>query len=125
MKKRGKALYVYIFVFIFGMIGFSSLFYYLLHKNNELITEATVTIVEKEIESEFPGLHLQTVNEENSIYTISMSIPKSENKDLNDFFQKWVDQEKQSFMKTVENEQYALSEHNMAHLNIKFETVKV
>lgn len=125
MNKRRKALYVYISVFIFGMIGFSSLFYFLLLKNSAIITEATVTIVDKEIESEFPGLHLQTVSEENSLYTISMSIPKHENENLNDLFEKWVDQEKQSFMKTMENEKHTLTENNMAHLNIKFETVKV
>src|SRR5690625_4545041 len=125
MNKRGKVLYVYIAIFIFGMIGFSSLFYYLLHKNNDLITEATVTVVEEEMESEFPGLHLQTVSEENSTYTISMSIPKTENDDLNELFQMWIDEEKQSFMNTIQDKRHVLTEENMAHLNIKFETIKV
>ena len=76
--------------------------------------------------SVYPGLNIKTETKETNLYTFSVSQPYTENKQINESLDEWINQQKKEFTTEIENQENTLKENEFrAHLNIQLETEKI
>jgi len=74
--------------------------------------------------SKYPGIDLHTETEETDTYTIAISIPTSENEQINAPIHTWIEQQKNNFITEVYSRHEVFKDGFIAHLNIQLETNK-
>lgn len=72
--------------------------------------------------SEFPGLHLRTETEESERYTLSITVPFTNNDELNEPIEAWINETKDEFFAAIEGTDPG---ENIPHLNVQVKTVQV
>lgn len=84
-------------------------------------------IIEKHVDSSvYPGLNIKTTTKETNLYTLSISRPYTENGQINQSINKWIDKEKTEFTSNIEELEDMLKKSDFrAHLNIEVETKQI
>jgi peptidoglycan-N-acetylglucosamine deacetylase len=82
---------------------------------------------EKNVDSNvYPGLNIKTNTKETDLYTLSISQPYTENNEINNRINEWVDKQKKEFISDINKSKKMLGENAFrAHLNIHVETEKI
>ncbi|GAA0595269.1 peptidoglycan-N-acetylmuramic acid deacetylase PdaC [Virgibacillus siamensis] len=79
-----------------------------------------------EYSSVYPGLNIKTKTKETDLYTLSVSQPYTENKQINKPIDEWVDKQKKDFTTGIKKSGNFLKKNDFrAHLNIQAETKKI
>lgn len=91
MKRlRWPAWVVLALLFLFVLVGFNRIL--------ETVTYAQNEKVETKKLSNYPGLHLETRTSETKNYTLAISLPVSDDEQLNHAIQQWIDEQKLNFL---------------------------
>lgn len=75
--------------------------------------------------STYPGLNIETRTKETKHYTLSISSPLTDSKELNTPIQKWIQDQETEFLDEVKANQITLQGDHRGELNIKVETNKI
>lgn len=97
---------------------------YLIHPLHKefIITDhpviASTEAVKHETISQYPGIDLHMKSEENSRYTISLSVPSFEAENIHQEINQWIENERELFLKETENNK---QNKFQTHLNVRLE----
>lgn len=118
MKRlRWPAWVVLALLFLFVLVGFNRIL--------ETVTYAQNEKVETKKLSNYPGLHLETRTSETKNYTLAISLPVSDDEQLNHAIQQWIDEQKTQFLDGVKAHKKLFGKQKRANLTIKVDTTKV
>lgn len=83
--------------------------------------------IEENVEfSVYPGLNIKTTTRESELYTLSISLPYTDNEHINQSLNEWIDEQKEAFTSAVKDSTDMLEKNDFrAHLNIQVETSKI
>lgn len=74
----------------------------------------------------YPGLNIKTTTQETDLYTLSISLPYTDNEQINQSISEWIDKQKEAFTSAVTESTDMLVKNDFrAHLNIQVETKEV
>lgn len=118
MKRRNYLLGGFSLVMLIGVIAFGASL--LFTKSPEAAEEV---IVSSEI---YPGLNLKTTTQEADIYTLFVSQPYTNDKEIDEPIEELIDQHRNDFMAEVKEAEPMLKANDFsAHLNIQTSTTKL
>ncbi|MFK2826909.1 polysaccharide deacetylase family protein [Bacillus sp. B190/17] len=117
MTKRWRWRGALALFFLFILIGFNQLVSIDTYAKNEKVETKKL--------SKYPGLHLETRTSETKIYTMAISSPIAEDRQINEPIQQWVKQQEKQFLTKVKNNKNKLDKKKRANLTIKVDTTKV
>ncbi|NLJ78122.1 MAG: polysaccharide deacetylase family protein [Tissierellia bacterium] len=76
--------------------------------------------------SVYPGLHMETMTKETELYTLSVSRPYTDNEQIDNPMDEWIDEQMAEFTSGIEESREMLKANNFrAHLNIQVQTEKI
>lgn len=85
--------------------------------------ETKEQIVESSV---YPGLNIKKKTKETELYTLSVSQPYTDNEQINNSINNWIDKQKKEFTSGIKESKEMLEENGLrAHLNIQVETQKI
>lgn len=82
-------------------------------------------IREEKVIGKYPKIQLKTVVKQTDEYTYSVNVPETDSEQINHSIHKWLNRQKEQFLKEVENKQGKKRKNRQAHLNIQMETHQV
>lgn len=93
--------------------------------NASIKSKSQEEVQQEKVISKYPKINLKTTTKETDTYTYSINDPEIDSENINQAIDKWIESQKEKFLKEVEQNKKKLAGGMRADLNIQMETHRI